>query len=176
LLLVLSTVFLISVGIAKSVLVDRQRLAIVKTVFADMFREIDRAGEQGVSLAALERILQSAAQQASETMQPQDMMRVRTEARLALVEHHLGKREQSRTRLRQLLATLQQHQMEQRAEYAQAKIVEARFAMADGEWDTVRLALREASRVSIISPDERATFDAERAELERFVRAARAGE
>lgn len=175
LLLVLSTVLLVSVDIAKSVLVDRQRLEIVKTVFADIFQEIDRSGEQGVSLVALERILQSAAKQASEIMQPQDMVRVRTEARLALVEHHLGKREQARARLRRLLATLHQHRMEPTAEYAQAKILEAKFALGDRDWNAGERALREARRVPMISPDERALFDAERAELEAALHRGRAG-
>jgi len=175
LLLVLSTVFLVSVDIAKSVLVDRQRLAIVKTVFAGIFQEIDRSAEQGVSLVALERILQAAATQASETMQPQDMVSVRTEARLALVEHHLGKREQSRARLRRLLATLHEHRMEPVAEYAQAKILEAKFALADRDWSTVERALGEASRVPIIAPDERVIFDAERAEIEAALHRGRAG-
>jgi eukaryotic-like serine/threonine-protein kinase len=131
LLLTLTTTFIIAIGIARSVVADRQRLDIIKTVFADIFQEIDHADSEGVSLVALERILGSAAQDAAATMQPHDVMRVRTEARLALVEHRLGKVEQSRTRLASVLATLRAKRMEATAEYELAKVIEARLARAD---------------------------------------------
>lgn len=170
LILVLSTTFMLAIDIAQSVLADRQRLAIVKNVFAGIFHEIDHAGKDGVSLTALEKILQSAAEEGAATMPAHDMVRVRTEARLALIEHLLGKHMQSRQRLQQLLATLELHRMQATAEYAQAKLLEAKFAIADGDPATAERALQASSRVTVVAPDERLIFEIERAALSRALR------
>lgn len=147
LIAVISLTAIAAVDIARTALADRKRLILVKDVFAGLFQEIDPAHRDGIPIEALERILSEAATKASRTLPQHDMLRSRLEMRLALVEHHLGRRERSRSRLNEVLRVLASAELTESTEYARAKLLEGYFALAERQLDAAERAALSAGAV-----------------------------
>ncbi|HEY5808459.1 MAG TPA: serine/threonine-protein kinase [Povalibacter sp.] len=164
LLLVMLFITMATIALARSAIVDTQRLEVVKSLFSVVFLHVDPRRPDGISLQTLETALLDASRQTAVSVSPHDYLRMRLEMRLALVQRRLNNVTESDWRIGNVIRTLERSGSKQTEEYVSAKLLEATFAMEDGRLQESQAAEALANQLAPIVPknDQDLTVQARR--------------